>query len=159
MDNTERYSLIKTAMESALAEGVRLINGDWGISSDGGTYNFAAYAEGSDVKCGCAIGCLLASQNVKCESAGKWLTDRVVDDAAKLLDTDEGWINSFVLGFDGESPEHMEPGQELSPEAYTLGKTMRHEFLPLLQSSDDLAESIYNDLTAFEDSIYNQEDN
>jgi hypothetical protein len=95
---------IQTAKEKL---GITLIYEEWGSKQQ---------------KCACALGCvLLANDHGLCDDAEQNATE-----AADILGVSEGWINNFIRGFDGDSPDGDDP-----KEAWEIGSSLRDETLPV----------------------------
>src|SRR5579885_513327 len=95
---------ITTAKEQL---GITLITEDWGSKK---------------TKCACALGCVLLANN-------HGLTDDAeqnATEAAELLGVSESWIDNFIRGFDGDSPDEDEP-----EEAFEIGQELRQNLKPV----------------------------
>jgi hypothetical protein len=87
--------------------GITLIYEEWGSKQQ---------------KCACALGCvLLANNHGLCDDAEQNATE-----AAEILGVSESWIDNFIRGFDGDSPDDDEPG-----EAWEIGNSLREETKPM----------------------------
>lgn len=98
---------INTAKEQL---GITLVTEDWGSKK---------------TKCACALGCVLLANN-------HGLTDDAeqnATEAAELLGVSESWIDNFIRGFDGDSPDEDEP-----EEAYEIGQELLKTFKPTSHS-------------------------
>ena len=87
--------------------GITLVTEEWGSK---------------ETKCACALGCVLLANDVG-------LTDDAEQNAqgaAEALGVDESWIDNFIRGFDGDSPDEDE-----DEEAWELGQAIRQTANPV----------------------------
>lgn len=101
---------IRQAIQKARENGYTLVCEDWGDDIEGR-------------KCGCALGCVLASEGIPLGKASENFNSVV-----KILDKDQEWVDSFIAGFD---KGYLTWGQEPVDEAYEMGARLGNEMQPM----------------------------
>jgi hypothetical protein len=104
---------IQTAKEQL---GITLITEEWGSKQ---------------TKCACALGCVLLANNHGLSDDA----EQNATEAAEILGVSESWIDNFIRGFDGDSPDEDEP-----EEAFEIGEEIRKQLNPV--NHTDYVESL-----------------
>lgn len=95
---------IRKAMEACTENGIKIIEGDWGVEINEEKKSFVP--ENTETPYACALGALLVHKNgsVKFdEFRGRRPLSaiEVEETAAHILGVDEDWVLAFIDGFDG----------------------------------------------------------
>lgn len=99
---------IVSSINAVKTQGITLVTEDWGSKS---------------TKCACALGCVLLANNQPV-SDDKEINANVV---SEILGVTEGWVDSFIQGFDANPI--LDP--EDQTEAFLLGYSIRNETSPI----------------------------
>jgi hypothetical protein len=120
MNDGEREQIIRDAIKTITANGVKLGIQSWGIELKK-IKGKEQWVPKKDANC-CALACvMLAKQNVIPAHLTNWRSYSI----EKILETNVNWVRSFQKGFDGY------PKSEYDQEdfAYELGVMIREELV------------------------------
>ena len=111
MNNQKRERMIRDSVEKARQKGITLVRGVWNMTTRQKKWKT------SGLPCACALGCMLYGTPVN--------TGLLEEDAARMLEAPEYWVEAFYMGFDGDPYDSGPRG------AYEMGRILREELEPM----------------------------
>lgn len=110
----EIKATIVKAIDASQELGIKIQPSGWGVDrTKTGSWYFSSTEA-------CALGCLLAGGSVQNDE----ITRRVA--VQRHLNVSCHWVNSFVMGFDGDPPPSV-----VVMDAYLMGQELRNKYVQL----------------------------